>query len=88
MNPDFIYVHSPNHSRAGEVVKREIDTDAQGYPVSDDYVLFASGTPEHICEVARTFQGPTYQSAESKWLRDCARSVLEYYGANDQAGGR
>lgn len=88
---DYIYCYSEPCARGGQVVRGEVETDAEGYPTSGDLFLWGKGEPGALiaaarADVERVEAGPDRN--RPSFTRKCALAVLDYYGEEQEGDDR
>lgn len=78
---ETIYCYHEHAIRAGEVVRAEVETDGEGYPVDDAIFRWGEGDRESLIEMARTDVARHQENAPS-FTRRCALNVLDYLGVD------
>lgn len=76
---ETIYCYAENAVRAGDVVRGEVETDEEGYPLDDAIFRWGKGDERSLIMMARTDVARHHENAPS-FTRRCALNVLNYLG--------
>lgn len=79
---ESVYLYCQHTKRAGGFAPAEIELDADGYPVSDDFFLWGQGTElDHIAEARAELErtDPRPGGVGMEFRHKCAKTVLDYY---------